>query len=294
MAEHIRTAGIAPELVLCSTARRTRETLEGVVVRGKHLIEAELYSASTRISLTASTELSDDVCSAMLIGHNPTMQMLVLRLDQQDGLAMVDPRRDAVKRKFPTGALATLTFECAWSDLTSGRARLEEFVTPKGFNAALEAAGAAPRPALRQRLVEVAALRRLHARRAARAARALADQALRVADQALELVVAAARDPDAARVPVVDEDRRPAGLRVGVGREAADVPAVAHRDQRQHRDLPVLERVQRPEQLHRRERLGGDQLVELVPERARRELDRGQVERLEVDHARGRCSALRW
>ena len=83
---------------------------------------------------------------------------------------------------------------------------------------------------------------------------------------------------------VVDEDRRDAGLGVGVRRQAADVPAVAHRDQGQHRDLPVLERVQRAEQLLARERLRRDQVVQLVPQRASAELDRRQVERLEVDH----------
>ena len=64
------------------------------------------------------------------------------------------------------------------------------------------------RPRLVQRLVEVAALRALHAGGAAVGAGALADQPLGVADQALELLVAAAGDPDAARVAVVDEDRR--------------------------------------------------------------------------------------
>ena len=54
--------------------------------------------------------------------------------------------------------------------------------------------------------------------------------------------------PDAAGVAVVDEDRRPAGLEVDVRREAADVPAVAHRPERQQRDQRVLGRVQRREQ----------------------------------------------
>ena len=66
---------------------------------------------------------------------------------------------------------------------------------------------------------------------------------------ALERLEAAAGDADAAGVAVVDEDRRHAGLRVEVGREPADVPAVAHRQQRQHGDLRVLGGVQRAEQL---------------------------------------------
>ena len=66
------------------------------------------------------------------------------------------------------------------------------------------------RAGLGQRLVEVAALGRLHARRAARLARALADEPVRVLDEHVEVAKALQRDPDAARVPVVDEDRRAA------------------------------------------------------------------------------------
>ena len=39
-----------------------------------------------------------------------------------------------------------------------------------------------------------------------------------------------------------------------------------------------------PSSSSRRERLGRDQLVELVPQRPRLELDGRQIERLEVDH----------
>ena len=56
-------------------------------------------------------------------------------------------------------------------------------------------------------------------------------------------------DPDAARVAVVDEHRRPLRLRVDVRRQPADVPPVAHRPQRQQRDQRVLGSVQRSEQL---------------------------------------------
>ncbi len=55
--------------------------------------------------------------------------------------------------------------------------------------------------------------------------------------------------PTPAGMAVVDEDRRAPGLVVDVGREAADVPAVAHRPQRQERDEAVLGRMQRAEEL---------------------------------------------
>src|SRR5688500_17117623 len=89
------------------------------------------------------------------------------------------------------------------------------------------------RAGLVQRLVQVPALRRLDARGAAVLARAAGEQLRGVADPAFEDVEAALRDPDAARVAVVDEDRRAAGLEMDVRREPADVPAVAHRPERQ-------------------------------------------------------------
>src|ERR1700758_1904426 len=65
-------------------------------------------------------------------------------------------------------------------------------------------------------LVEVAALRALHAGRATALARAAGEQLGRVGDPALELLEATGGDADAARVAVVDEDGRRAGIRVEV------------------------------------------------------------------------------
>lgn len=142
MAEHLRTNAIEPELVLCSSARRTRETLEGVAPTGKHVIESELYSATTGDLVNRLHRVPDDVGSVMLIGHNPALQMLVLRLARRDPEAA--GTRAAVERKFPTGALATLTFECGWSELGPGSARLAGFLTPKELNGKSAAGAEAP------------------------------------------------------------------------------------------------------------------------------------------------------
>jgi phosphohistidine phosphatase len=148
IAAHLSASGIEPELVLCSSSRRTRETLEGIEVGGEHLIEPGLYAATCEEVLDRLRRLPDSISSAMLIGHNPTAQMLVLRLSNHDGSGVLDPAREQVKRKFPTGALATLSFDCTWRELEPGCAELQEFTSPKGFNAAPEAASAArARPA---------------------------------------------------------------------------------------------------------------------------------------------------
>jgi phosphohistidine phosphatase len=127
IAEHFRTNGIEPAVVLCSSSRRTRETLEGIDPGGRHLIEPELYAASTGTIIERLNRIPDDVGSVLLIGHNPAVQTLVLRLATGDAGSDLSE----VQRKFPTAALATLTFECAWSELGPGRARLVAFVRPK-------------------------------------------------------------------------------------------------------------------------------------------------------------------
>jgi phosphohistidine phosphatase len=128
--------------VLCSSARRTRETLGGVAPTGKHVIESELYSATTGDLMDRMRRVPHHVKSVMLIGHNPALQMLVLRLARRDSEAA--EARAAVERKFPTGALATLTFECDWCELGPGSARLAAFLTPKELNGK-SAAGAEAR-----------------------------------------------------------------------------------------------------------------------------------------------------
>ena len=143
LASYLSARNIHPELVLCSSSRRTRETLDGIGVDGEHVIERTLYGAGAAEVIDRLRRLPESVSCVMLVGHNPSSQMLVLRLTNHDADGSADPHRDAVKRKFPTGGLATLAFDCDWSRLAPGCARLEEFISPKAFSAAPEAAAAA-------------------------------------------------------------------------------------------------------------------------------------------------------
>jgi phosphohistidine phosphatase len=126
MARHIRREGIRPALVLCSSAVRARETLDGVAPPGEVQVEPELYGASWDELLDRLRRVPDGVASAMLIGHNPAIQSLAVRLADGDEKDLA-----RVERKFPTGALATLTFSCDWNELRPGSAELVAFVRPK-------------------------------------------------------------------------------------------------------------------------------------------------------------------
>jgi phosphohistidine phosphatase len=129
IAEHLGREGVTPALVLCSSARRTRETFERVApALGEGIsvqIERGLYAASEQRLLERLRAVEDGVESLMLIGHNPGVEQLAL------GLAGSGQKLARLRRKYPTGALATLEFSGQWGDLRPGRAELMDFVTPK-------------------------------------------------------------------------------------------------------------------------------------------------------------------
>ncbi|HET6869009.1 MAG TPA: histidine phosphatase family protein [Solirubrobacteraceae bacterium] len=132
IAAHLNAEGIMPELVLCSSARRTRETLEGAGVGGEHLIEPDLYGANCQEVLERLHRVPEEIGSVMVVGHNPTLQALVLHLADDDA-AINGSYLVEVRRKFPTGALATLTFDGAWQELSPRSARLASYVRPKSL-----------------------------------------------------------------------------------------------------------------------------------------------------------------
>jgi phosphohistidine phosphatase len=125
IAEHVRSEEIAPALVLCSTALRARQTLATLlpVLGGDTEIRLEeaLYGAGLDDVLARVREVPEAVPSVLLIGHNPTLHELALALTG---------REDALER-FPTGALASVTFTTTWSELAEGGGELEGFVVPR-------------------------------------------------------------------------------------------------------------------------------------------------------------------
>ena len=131
VADHLREARIAPTLVLCSSARRTQETLELIApALGPHavvLVERGLYGASAGELLGRVHDVPDSVSSLMIVGHNPGLEDLAATLagtGAGDGL-------DRMAMKFPTAALAVLAVPTAWRELAPGGATLADFVVPR-------------------------------------------------------------------------------------------------------------------------------------------------------------------
>ncbi|MGH6934173.1 MAG: SixA phosphatase family protein [Dongiaceae bacterium] len=135
MAGHMRTKGYLPALILGSSARRSRETLDLVLPALAPDVEIEfdrqLYLTSSIDLLRLIHQQPDAAGSILIVGHNPGLQQLAVGLAQAgDGPAL---RR--MCDKFPTLALAILEFDCKhWRAVTWGHGSLIDFVVPADFD----------------------------------------------------------------------------------------------------------------------------------------------------------------
>jgi phosphohistidine phosphatase len=143
---YMSSMGPPPDLVLCSTAARTRETLNIVqdnaprtVGGGNVKIEFDdgLYHAAPMDLLGRLQRLADHVGVVLLIGHNPGLEHLALGLTEEHADCTAENVSGKVLLgrmaiKFPTAALAVLETEIkSWRYLKAGGAMLRQFIRPK-------------------------------------------------------------------------------------------------------------------------------------------------------------------
>ncbi|GAA4104171.1 histidine phosphatase family protein [Streptomyces hundungensis] len=127
----LAATGIAPDLALCSSAVRTRETWKLAVhelsQRPRTVYEERMYEASLGELIALVNETPEDVGDLLLIGHNPGMHAMA------DALAS-DADGDALSRMnrsgFPTSSIAVLSFNGSWKSVEHGVATLVDFWAP--------------------------------------------------------------------------------------------------------------------------------------------------------------------
>ncbi len=127
----LRAAGILPDLVLCSSALRTRQTWE--LVQGSLGAEPEvtyadeLYDAGVD-QVIAQVRAADEAARTVLVvGHEPAMSGAAVALA---GLGSDEATFARVRIGVPTAAWSVLTHLSPWSDLARGAARLERLSSP--------------------------------------------------------------------------------------------------------------------------------------------------------------------
>ncbi len=154
MRQAMRELGLAPDMVMLSPSRRTRETLEALEPWDEApLIEPTdgLYLATAAQLLEVLHGVPETVRSLMLIGHNPGLHELAVRL--------VGPRAMAARHDgpgggpsggpggepggasgraiehlaagYPTGALAEFGIAGPWWQLATGGGQLIRFLRPR-------------------------------------------------------------------------------------------------------------------------------------------------------------------
>lgn len=116
----LRGQGFAPELVLCSPSRRTKETWDRLATALDSATidyDQRLYGASPDETLDLAGATPGDVTTLMIVGHNPTSQEVAWVLTGQGDLA------------FPTCAIAVIDLG-SWARLVPGAGEIRALWTP--------------------------------------------------------------------------------------------------------------------------------------------------------------------
>jgi len=130
---HLPAAIGGLDLVLCSSARRARETMALALAafdpQPRIAVEDGLYLAGAVSLLNRLCELDERDGAVLLIGHNPGLHELALTLAAPDS-----PGYAALAGgKFPTGVRASFLIAGSWSRLGATRHQLTDYVTAKSL-----------------------------------------------------------------------------------------------------------------------------------------------------------------
>jgi phosphohistidine phosphatase len=131
-------AGLRPELVICSPARRTRETWElaAGAIEAEPIVafDPRLYGAEVVALLEVLREVPESIGTVLVLAHFPGVQGLVLEL-----VGAARGRRDAdldrLREKFPTAGAAVVALPAGWASLRRGTGTLTAFAVPRGLPA---------------------------------------------------------------------------------------------------------------------------------------------------------------
>lgn len=127
----MRISGFVPDLVLCSTARRARETWECVAgtigpLSAEPAFTDSLYSCDAAGYLSIIRKTSEAVPSLLVVGHNPMIEDVTIAC-AADG---DETERAALASGFPTSALAVIQFSQPLTKAGPGKGLLTAFLTP--------------------------------------------------------------------------------------------------------------------------------------------------------------------
>jgi phosphohistidine phosphatase len=132
MGRELKHRGLHFDFVLASTAARVRETIDGVQEKydfdAPIRFEPRVYMADAGTLLDLVRALAGDAQSALIVGHNPSLERLVVELSHDDRRGL----RHRVSEKFPTAALAVVELPAgSWAEVQPGSGEIVELILPR-------------------------------------------------------------------------------------------------------------------------------------------------------------------
>ncbi|MFV8163073.1 SixA phosphatase family protein [Mycobacterium sp. 134] len=118
------------DAVLCSTATRTRQTLERTGIEAPVQFAERIYDAQGTVIDEingVSSRFGTDPSTVLVIGHEPAMSAVALGLDDGSNPTAAE----SISLKFPTSAIAMLRTGDPWNQLALGGATLVRFHVPR-------------------------------------------------------------------------------------------------------------------------------------------------------------------
>ena len=128
MRKAIEKRGWSFDVILSSPSARTRETLNRLGLADRAQWRDEIYLATRGMLFSLIRALPDEAGSALIVGHNPGLQEIVLDIARPDSRGL----RRQVGDKFPTAALAVLDLDIdEWSGVAAGCGTIAELLLPR-------------------------------------------------------------------------------------------------------------------------------------------------------------------
>jgi len=139
MGKWLKDHGVTFDLIVGSPAIRVVETIEHLAIGyGEAMTpmwDKRIYLASAEDLLEVIQDTPDSADRVLLVGHNPGFEDLALMLVPD---VAGDEARDAVEEKYPTAALAEISFDVDhWADVKPGGGKLVWFIRPRDVDASL-------------------------------------------------------------------------------------------------------------------------------------------------------------
>ncbi len=122
MGEELKEKNIQPDLVLCSSAQRAKQTMDLAMKAGEWGCDSSimdvLYNTTTEVMLEVIKQMSDHDKTIMFVGHEPTWSELVVKLT-------------GAPISFNTAGMCCVKFDVdSWSSVNEGTGKLDWYECP--------------------------------------------------------------------------------------------------------------------------------------------------------------------